>query len=53
MSGFYPIKEILYKDNAFKLVRQNESILISVKVLERLTQAFSLQALHELGEFVV
>ena len=42
-----------YHNNALELVRANETILVLVKVLERLTESFALQALHHLGELAV
>ena len=36
-----------------KLVRTDEAILIVIEVLERLAEAFALQALHELCELII
>ena len=40
-------------NDPFELVRADESILIIVEVLERLAEAFALQALHKLGKLVI
>lgn len=40
-------------DNFLKLIRLDVSICIGIKVSERLTESFTLQALDELGEFRV
>lgn len=40
-------------DDPLELLGGDEAIFVGVKVLERLTKSFALQALHELRELVV
>jgi len=42
-----------HKNNPFELVRPDDTLLILIKVTERLTQPFALQALHELRKLIV
>jgi hypothetical protein len=37
---------VTHRDDAFELIRPNETVLIGVQMLESLTESFSLQALH-------
>lgn len=35
-----------YQDNPFELIRPNETVFVSIQILERLTKPFALQTFH-------
>ena len=41
------------QNDAFELVRGDETILVVVKILEALPQTFALQTLHQLSKLIV
>ena len=53
MVGGNGVRRGTYEDDSLELVWSNEAILVAIEVLEGLSQAFALQALHELRELPV
>jgi hypothetical protein len=46
-------REEIDQDDALELLGTNETVLVVIQVFERLSQAFSLKALHKLSKLVV